>query len=76
MSLETQYCKKDNLQNTLSKSFPTMCTIVGDLSNCYDYFLRETIETFLEKKFCESNLNKVNFVKTQRDYNGDNTLQP
>ena len=39
-SLETQNRKQNNLQYTLSKSSPTMCTLVEELSDCYDYFFR------------------------------------
>ena len=30
--------KQNNLQNALSRSSPTMCTLVEELSNCYDHF--------------------------------------
>ena len=38
--MESQNRKKNNLQNALSKSSPTMGTLVEKLLNCFDYFLR------------------------------------
>ena len=34
------HSKQTNLENALRKSSPTMCTLVEELSNCFDYFLR------------------------------------
>ena len=39
-SLETQKCKQKNSKNAINISSPAMCTLVEELSNCYDYFLR------------------------------------
>ena len=38
-SLQTQNRKKNNLQNTFSKSLPPTCALFGELSSWYNYFL-------------------------------------
>ena len=37
---QIQKCKQDNSKNAINISSPTMCTLVQELSNCYDYCLR------------------------------------
>ena len=37
-SLETQNLEQNNLQSALTNSSPTMCTLVEELSNNYEFF--------------------------------------
>ena len=48
---------QNNSQNSLSKSLPIMCTLVGKLSNRYNYFLRlpEFPDLFSKFKFSNNN---------------------
>ena len=60
-SLETQSRKQSNFQNALSKSSPPMCTsLVREVSNCYDHFLR--FSGFYLTKYFWSVLNSSNLI--------------
>ena len=65
-SLESQNCKQNNLQNILSKSLPTMGTLVEKLSSCSDYFLRLSGFTDLSGKiYIWSILNSPKLITQQ-----------
>ena len=74
-SLETQNHKQNDLYNALSKSSPTMYTLVEELYDSYDYFwgfqdfliyLAKRFRSLLNSPclnlqllFCKSNVNKT-----------------